>query len=100
MSRLDKLTNAIKLRDVDRVRAILDQDRELVHERDETGATALHYAAFEGLREIVQLLLDRGADINSRDGRFGATPAGWAIEYLRERDGLSKQQIHFWPDGF
>jgi hypothetical protein len=35
----------------------------------------------------VQLLLERGADINSRDSRFGATPAGWAIEYLREMGG-------------
>ena len=32
-------------------------------------------------------MLDTGADINSRDSLFGATPAGWAIEYLRERGG-------------
>jgi Ankyrin repeats (3 copies) len=87
MSDLDKLIEAMKLRDVDQVRTILDEHGELVYERDETGATALHYAAFDGLREIVQLLLDRGAEINSRDGQFGATPAGWAIEYLRERGG-------------
>ena len=76
MSDLDKLTKAINLRDLDQVRKILDQHGELVHERDETGATALHYAAFDGLREIVGLLLEKGADINSRDGQFGATPAG------------------------
>jgi ankyrin repeat protein len=87
MSDLDKLIEAIKLRDVDQVRIILDEHGDLVHERDKTGATALHYAAFDGLREIVQLLLDRGAEINSRDGQFGATPAGWAIEYLREKGG-------------
>jgi ankyrin repeat protein len=87
MSDLEKLTNAIKLRDVNQVREILDEHGELVHARDETGATALHYAAFDGLRDIVQLLLDRGANINSRDSQFGATPAGWAIEYLRERGG-------------
>jgi ankyrin repeat protein len=50
-------------------------------------ATALHYATFDGLREIVQLLLDRGAEINSRDRQFGATRTGWAIEYLRKRGG-------------
>ena len=88
MSDLDRLVKAIKLGDVDQVRAILDEHSELVNERDETGATALHYAAFDGLREIVELLLDRGAEINSRDGKFGATPAGWAIEYLRERGGF------------
>jgi hypothetical protein len=36
----------------------------------------------------IALLLDRGADINCRDGQFDATPAGWAIEYLRERSGF------------
>ena len=35
----------------------------------------------------MQRLLERGADINSTDSRFGATPAGWAIEYLREMGG-------------
>lgn len=87
MNHLDKLIKAIKLRDPNQVRRILDEHGELVHARDETGATALHYAAFDGLREIVQLLLDKGAEINSRDSQFGATPAGWAIEYLRERGG-------------
>jgi ankyrin repeat protein len=91
MNDLDKLIKAIKLRDVNQVSTILDQNGELVHERDETGATALHYATFEGLREIVQLLLDRGAEINSQDSQFGATPTGWAIEYLRERGGF----LHF-----
>jgi len=38
-------------------------------------------------RQIVQWLLERGADINSTDSHFGATPAGWAIEYLREMGG-------------
>lgn len=35
----------------------------------------------------MQLLLERGADINSTDSHFGATPAGWAIEYLCEMGG-------------
>ncbi len=87
MNNPDKLINAIKLRDIDQIRAILDEDGELVNAHDETGATPLHYAAFDGLRDIVQLLLDSGASINSTDTQFGATPAGWAIEYLRERGG-------------
>ena len=32
----------------------------------------------------MRLLVDRGADINRVDLQFGATPAGWVIEYLRE----------------
>ncbi|MGB7729307.1 MAG: ankyrin repeat domain-containing protein [Candidatus Acidiferrum sp.] len=85
MSDLRKLIKAIEQRDADQVRSILEQHNELVHERDEIGATALHHAAFDGNREIVELLLDKGAEINSIDGKFSATPAGWAIEYLREK---------------
>jgi ankyrin repeat protein len=87
MSDLHKLTKAMELHDLDEVRAILKEHAELVHQRDEIGATPLHYAAFEGNREIVELLLDKGAEINSTDGKLGATPAGWAIEYLREKGG-------------
>ena len=48
----------------------------------------MHHAAFHGHREIVDLLLSCGADINARDGLHSATPAGWAIEYIRECGGL------------
>jgi hypothetical protein len=33
-------------------------------------------------------LHESAADINARDDRFDATPAGWAIEYLRGLGGL------------
>lgn len=87
MGDLTALTNAVRQGDLSLARTILDGNRELVHQRDESGATALHYATLNGHREIVQLLLDRGAEINKVDDRFGATPTGWAIEYLRERGG-------------
>lgn len=38
----------------------------------------LHEAAMHGNVEMIQLLLDHGADPNVRDGEFGAPPAGWA----------------------
>jgi ankyrin repeat protein len=88
MGDLTRLTKAVIQGDLRQVRTILDENRELVHQRDETGATALHYATLGGHREIVQLLLDNGAEINKADGQFGATPTGWAIEYLRERGGF------------
>lgn len=56
--------------------------------KDEEGATPLHYATLNAEREIAELLLASGADINVRDDEFLATPAGWAIEYLREQGGL------------
>jgi hypothetical protein len=32
--------------------------------------------------------VQHGADINASDAQFGATPAGWAIEYPREMGGF------------
>src|SRR3954451_13198482 len=83
MVELDKLIEAARLGIVEEVKLILHQNPELVRERDETGATALHYAAFYGRRDAVRLLVEAGADINATDAQFSATPAGWAIEYLR-----------------
>lgn len=88
MGQLEKLIEAVERGDLAEVASILEGHPELVHERDQSGATALHYAAFGGHRPIVEQLVKRGADVNARDGRFGATPTGWAIEYLREMGGF------------
>jgi ankyrin repeat protein len=87
MSDLQNLIEAVKHGHVEHARSILESDPGLAKQKDESGATALHYAALHGHRPIVDLLLERGADINSTDSQFGATPAGWAIEYLREKGG-------------
>jgi Ankyrin repeats (3 copies) len=87
MTDLDLLIEAAQHDDLETVQSILDRNQKVVSERDVSGATALHYAAFNGHRRIAKLLVERGADINSRDNKFGATPAGWAIEYLRELGG-------------
>ena len=88
MSDLDKLIDAARLGIVDDLKAILRSHPELVRERDESGATALHYAAFGGHCDAARLLIAAGADVNATDAQFNATPAGWAIEYLREMGGL------------
>jgi hypothetical protein len=87
MGETEHLVEAVNQGDLDRVNAILNGNPSLVHAKDASGATALHHAAFHGCREVVRLLIERGADPNARDTEFGATPAGWAIEYLRELGG-------------
>jgi hypothetical protein len=89
----NRLIEAAKRGDEEDVISLLQRNSELINERDEVGATALHYAAFGGHRKVAKLLVDRGAYINARDGQFGATPAGWAIEYLRELGGFLAIQI-------
>jgi ankyrin repeat protein len=87
MSDLDNLIAAAKQGNLERISAILGADDSLVNQKDESGATPIHYAALNGHRRIVRLLIERGADVNTTDSRHGATPAGWAIEYLRELGG-------------
>lgn len=89
----EELFAAVESGDVERVRELLKADPAAARVKDGDGATPLHHATLNGHRAIVDLLLENGADINARDSRFGATPAGWAIEYLRERGGLLAMEI-------
>lgn len=82
------LIEAAKRGDLQAVQKILETDWDIVNGTDSLGATALHYAAFEGHSDVARFLVKHGANINARDNRFNATPAGWAIEYLREMGGL------------
>lgn len=92
-SRQDELFAAVRAGDHERVGAILEDQPKSVEARDAEGATPLHYAAEAGDRRMVNALLDAGADINARDAVFDATPAGWAIEYLRQRGALLAVEI-------
>ena len=38
------------------------------------GETPLHAAIFSGNLKVVQLLVERGADVNAADARMGQTP--------------------------
>ncbi len=88
MGDFEKLIDAAQRGNLTEVKAILLRGAQLINQRDDRGATALHYAALGGHREAAQALVEQGADINCRDGEYSATPAGWAIEYLREMGGV------------
>ena len=53
-------------------------------ERNGLGMTSLHVLAGEGTEEAVTWLLDRGADVNSRDDQYDSTPLAWAARAGRE----------------
>lgn len=93
MSETEEFFAAVSSGNLNRIRELLARTPSLVRVRDAEGATPLHYAAFRGDRELVRVLVDGGADVNSRDERYDATPAGWAIEYLRELGGLLAMEI-------
>jgi ankyrin repeat protein len=50
-----------------------------VGERGEHGATALHFACWNGADGLVEVLLARGADTRIADRTFNAAPAGWLL---------------------
>jgi hypothetical protein len=64
----------------DVLRALIDADHERVHERGGDGQTPLHFARS---REVVDLLLNWGANIDARDVDHRATPAEWMLERRR-----------------
>ena len=84
---------AVEQDDLQAVKGLLREEPHLATARDESGATALHHAAFLGNQAIGDLLLEAGADINARDGNHGATPTGWAAEHWREHGGLLAIEI-------
>lgn len=53
------------------------------------GETPLHRAAAFGSEEMIQLLLDAGAQIDAKD-MYGDSPLSWASWYLRPRSILRK----------
>ncbi len=90
MTDSDKLIDAAKRGDLADVRAIFTAHNPaaFINQRDPSGAIVVHYAAFGGHCLVVEELVSHGADINATDSKFGATPAGWAIEYPREMGGF------------
>ena len=50
--------------------------------KNDDGWTPLHKAAYEGYREIVELLIAKGADVNAKN-RYGTTPLDDAIQQKR-----------------
>lgn len=79
---LETLVDAAERGDARAVALMLDlgwpvDTRRLVI--DDDGATALHAASWAGATEVVELLLDRGADVTARDARWQSQPLGWAL---------------------
>jgi len=46
-----------------------------VNAKNDGGYAPLHYAAFNGHKEIAELLIAKGADVNAKDGIGGKTTA-------------------------
>jgi ankyrin repeat protein len=70
----DEIHEATWKGDLEKIKKLLDQNPELVNAQDESGLTPLHYAVnygYENQIQIINLLLEKGADVNIKtlDGR-------------------------------
>ncbi len=85
---------AVKSNDLPQLKALLNQDRTLVHAVTEfglepqgyygpVGQTALHWAAGMGNRALIELLLTYGADIDAQRTPEGPTPLHEAVHMMQ-----------------
>ena len=78
--------------DVDKMEKALTTQADLVNVRDKNGWQALHEAVRTGTIEIIQMLLDKGAEVNRRTGKTenGKTPLDLAKEFHGESHEITK----------
>jgi ankyrin repeat protein len=72
------VVSAVHVEDLDKVRELI-QEGASINVKDQRGRTALHYAAAQGHKEIVELLLANGADVNASTNFYMKTPAEFAM---------------------
>jgi len=91
---------AIELGIIEAVKQHLAAGTDVNVKDDQFGGTPLHRAAWQGHKEIVELLIAKGADVNAqRDD--GGTPLDWAIEWgktktadlLRKHGGKTGEEL-------
>lgn len=64
--------------DVQAIKNLLEDNPQLVNERDDQDVTPLHWAAINAHIGACRLLLDEGADVDAIGGDLKATPLQWA----------------------
>jgi ankyrin repeat protein len=80
--------------DAEQVRTLLDADPQLIHRCDHQGGTPLHRAVAASARDVIELLLDRGADIHATHGSGPGSERGYAAADFQPID------LAFWTGSF
>jgi ankyrin repeat protein len=76
---------------VETARFLLDQGVD-VNAAGQFGWTALHSATYQGLTDVIDLLVSRGANINAFD-KLGQTPLSISLSVLTKDAGAKRLQI-------
>jgi ankyrin repeat protein len=75
---LPMIIRATERGDLQTVKQLVAHDPNVVHEVMETNNQPLHIACWQKFESIAKVLIQAGADVNSR-GDFGATPLHYAV---------------------
>lgn len=67
------LLDAARKGDLKRIQKLLDSGAD-INQRDNTGFTALHWAAMTNKQDVVKLLIQKKADINAREFQYQLSP--------------------------
>jgi ankyrin repeat protein len=97
------IREAVKTGNIEAVKQHLDAGAD-VNAKGKYGRTPLHYAATRGLKKIIELLIARGADVNTKIevGDYkGQTPLDGAIQWnhteiadlLRKHGGKTGEEL-------
>ena len=88
------------LGNIETVKKYLDDGKD-VNAKNEYGWTHLNHAAEGGHKELIELLIENGADLNVKDETLGKTPLGWAIhrkkteaaDLIRKHGGKTGEEL-------
>jgi len=97
------IREAVKTGNVEAVKQHLDAGAD-VNAKGKYGRAPLHYAASRGLKKIIELLIARGADVNTKievGDYIGQTPLDGAIQWgrtetadlLRKHGGKTSEEL-------
>lgn len=77
----EQLFKAVEAEDVNKIRTLVFEGADVNAQAIPSLFTPMHLAAKRGYMEVVRTLHDLGADINAKDGQWGATPLSYAIQH-------------------
>ena len=96
----ETLHKACKKGDIEAVKQHLASGADVNAKDGLYGTTPLHHAAYEDHKEVAELLIDKGSDVNAGDKR-GRTPLDWAValkrietaDLLRKHGGKTGEEL-------